>query len=83
MKKTFLTLTLTAACASMLAQGTIDDYKRAYSMSAKYNGQMTHGSMRAHAIDDSHKFWYSETGDNNVSFYKLVDADTNTCSGST
>ena len=79
MKRTILTIAVASLCTSVLAQGTIDDYKRAFGMSSKYSGKMTHGSIRAHAIEDSHKFWYSETGDNNVTYYKLVDADANTC----
>ncbi|MBR4366582.1 MAG: DPP IV N-terminal domain-containing protein [Bacteroidaceae bacterium] len=79
MKRTILTIAVASLCSSLWAQGTIDDYKRAYSMPSKYSGKMTHGSIRAHAIEDSHKFWYSETGDDNVTYYKLVDADANTC----
>ena len=79
MKRTILTIAIASLCTSVLAQGTIDDYKRAYSMPNKYSGKMTHGSIRAHAIEDSHKFWYSETGDDGLQYYKLVDADANTC----
>ena len=55
MKRTILTIAIASLCTSVLAQGTIDDYKRAYSMPNKYSGKMTHGSIRAHAIEDSHK----------------------------
>lgn len=76
--KFILTISLSVLCATMQAQGTVDDYKRAYGLQKKYSGVMTHGSMKARAIEDTHTFWYSEQGENGT-YYKLVDAKANTC----
>lgn len=66
-----------ALSASMLAwgQGTVEDYKRAYSVRGRMSGKMLHGDVRAHGIEGTHKFWYSETGTEGAN-YKLVDCET-------
>ena len=61
MKKSLLTLALLTACLYGYGQGTVEDYKRAYSIRGKYSGKMLNGDVRAHAIDGTHKFWYTET----------------------
>ncbi|NLV52100.1 MAG: prolyl oligopeptidase family serine peptidase [Bacteroidales bacterium] len=44
--KRFITLILTAvATLSMLAQGTLQDYKRAYGVSTRHSWKMTHGNV--------------------------------------
>ena len=64
-----------AACTLMAyGQGTVEDYKRAYSIRGKYSGKMLHGDVKANAIGKTHKFWYTETG-NAGTAYKLIDCD--------
>ena len=59
------------------AQGTADDYRRAYAVRGKYSSKMKYGDVQAHAMRGEHKFWYSCTGDSGQVF-KEVDADQNT-----
>mgnify|MGYP007022089583 CR=1 FL=1 len=76
----FLFLILLALSFSFVsAQGTIDDYKRAASIRGKYSNKMLNGDVQAHAIRDSHKFWYSVT-DGTGTVYKEVNPDSNTVS---
>ena len=74
MKKSLLTLALLTACLYGYGQGTVEDYKRAYSIRGKYSGKMLNGDVRAHAIDGTHKFWYTETTKEGTA-YKLIDSD--------
>ena len=60
-----------------LAQGTKADYDRAFGIRQKYSGKMKYGDVRAHAIKESHKFWYS-VFDGEKTIYKEVHADSNT-----
>ena len=51
-----------AACLSVfpaLAQGTVEDYNRAYSLAKTYNyGQVPNGRISPRWIGDTDKFWY-------------------------
>ena len=66
-----------ATCGTTMAQGTVDDYRRAYAVRSNYSWKMANGDVKAHAIDDKHQFWYSVFDGKNV-VYKEVDADKNT-----
>ena len=67
---------LTAATAA--AQGTADDYKRAFAIRGKYSGKMIGGDVRSHVKHgEDHKFWYS-VYDGKETVYKEVDAERNT-----
>ena len=78
MKTAFVLAVFCLCAASTFAQGTVDDYRRAYAVGAKYQGKMLNASVRAQAIDGTHQFWYTvQTADGTA--YKLVDADANTC----
>ena len=70
----YLIIALTACCASGMAQGTVDDYKRAYATRGKYSGKMLHGDVKASPIGKTHRFWYSMTGTDGTD-YKLLDCD--------
>lgn len=60
---------------TVLAQGTVDDYKRANSIRGKYSWKMTNGDVQMHRKGDEHVFWYSVwNGDSTV--YKEVNAET-------
>ena len=62
-----------------MAQGTADDYKRAFAVRGKYAWKMSNGDVNVHVRRGEHKFWYSVfNGDSTV--YKEVDADQNTVS---
>jgi len=77
-KDFFLALTLgTMICTSVVAQGTIEDYKRAYSLREKYSWKMANGDVNVHRIrGEKHKFWYSVFDGKKV-VYKEVDAENN------
>jgi len=77
-KDFFLALTLgTMICTSVVAQGTIEDYKRAYSLREKYSWKMVNGDVNVHRIrGEKHKFWYSVFDGKKV-VYKEVDAENN------
>lgn len=76
MKQKILTLALGLTIAtSLMAQGTVDDYKRANGIRGKYSWKMTNGDVQAHRKGDEHVFWYSVwNGDSTI--YKEVNAET-------
>ena len=77
MRRLAVCLLAMAASGMTMAQGTADDYRRAYAVRSKYSWKMANGDVKAHAIDQKHRFWYSVfDGKNTV--YKEVDADANT-----
>lgn len=76
MKRLLLASTLAMCVGTVLAQGTVDDYNRAFGLRAKYDGKMLHGSVRPQAIRDTHMFWYTDRDDNGT-VYQLVDAEKN------
>jgi len=61
----------------VVAQGTVDDYKRSAAIRGKYSGKMVGGDVKAHVRRGEHKFWYS-VFDGKEQVYKEVDADKNT-----
>lgn len=63
-------------CTAMLqAQGTLEDYRRAYSLNQKFGaGKVLYSNVNPHWIEGTHSFWYvRNTEKGNV--YMLVDAD--------
>ncbi|MDE6153692.1 MAG: DPP IV N-terminal domain-containing protein, partial [Muribaculaceae bacterium] len=67
-----LTLSAMPVC---FAQGTVDDYNRAYALGRKYNyGHVDNARPNPQWIDGTHRFWYinEKAGENT---YTLVDAD--------
>lgn len=77
MKQHFLTLSFVLMlCSQQLwAQGTVEDYRRAFSISNRYAWKMKNGDVRAHARRGEHSFWYS-VYDGEKTVYKEVDAET-------
>lgn len=77
MKQHFLTLSFVLMlCSQQLwAQGTVEDYRRAFSISNRYAWKMKNGDVRAHARRGEHRFWYS-VYDGEKTVYKEVDAET-------
>ena len=59
------------------AQGTKDDYKRAFAIGSKYSNKRTYCHVKVHRKHGTHQFWYS-VFDGKKQIYKEVDADQNT-----
>ena len=74
MKQAMIWMLLALTSSSALAQGTVEDYKRANAVREKYSWKMANGDVNVHGIRDSHKFWYS-VWDGRQMVYKEVDAD--------
>ena len=66
---------LTATTAT--AQGTKDDYQRAYALRGKYAWKVKNGDARVRARRGEHKFWYG-VYDGEKQVFKAVNADSNT-----
>ena len=62
---------------SVGAQGTKEDYQRAFAIGGKYSGKMTNRDVRVHVRHGEHKFWYS-VYDGKTLVFKEVNADKNT-----
>lgn len=77
MKKIMLLAAVASVVATAFAQGTVEDYKRAFAIRGKYSNKMTHGNVDAHSIEGTQKFWYSDYDANGI-VYTLVDAEKNT-----
>ena len=77
--KIILSTALMLCAASASAQGTAEDYQRAFQLSGKYSNAMTNGDVSAQAIRGTHRFWYTVTENDGIA-YKLVDAEKKTCS---
>ena len=65
MNRLFFLITLLLASAAVKAQGTVDDYKRAYSIRHKYNNKVT-GNVVAHLYYGNKKG--RESADDRVCF---------------
>ncbi|MCM1311347.1 MAG: S9 family peptidase [Bacteroides sp.] len=77
MKRIILSAVVTLTTAATFAQGTVEDYKRAFAIRGKYSNKMIHGNVDAHAIAGTQKFWYSDR-DTEGTIYTVVDAKNNT-----
>lgn len=78
MKKYFLRIALPLMLLSLgpaFAQGTLEDYNRAYSLRQKFSGyQVYHSDVNPHWVTGTSSFWYLQrTPQGNE--YLLVDAD--------
>ena len=67
-------LSFSIISSSLWAQGTLADYQRAFNIRSQYSGKAKNTIVRAHAIDDTHRFWYS-VFDGEKEVFKEVDAD--------
>lgn len=72
-----LALAFLVAAQQSWAQGTAEDYRRAFSVAGRYAWKMKNGDVRAHARRGEHRFWYSVFDGEKV-VYKEVDAETGT-----
>ncbi len=76
MTQKILTLTVGLVFASsVMAQGKVEDYQRAYGIRSKYSWKMTNGDVQAHRKGDEHVFWYSVWNGDSTQ-YKEVNAET-------
>ena len=74
MKKLLFLVFLTCLSANLLAQGTTEDYKRAFEQRAKYSGKVYYDNVQPNWIGDTHCFWYvRNTPDGRI--YVIVDAN--------
>lgn len=77
MKLSKLSLALIACASSLLshAQGTLEDYNRAYGLAAKYNyGFVPNARIYPRWIAGTGKFWYVDESKDGSKTYTLVDA---------
>ena len=78
-QRNFVTLLLCSfvSASPCLAQGTVDDYNRAYSLSAKFNAQnVYHWAQNVRWVDSTHVFHYSVQTPEGQRFI-VFDADKN------
>lgn len=66
-------------CTSLLsAQGTVEDYRRAYSLGSKFSAKKVYYSnVNPNWIQGTHSFWYVKNTEQGP-LYVIVDADTQT-----
>ena len=78
MKKLLVIAALAVSALQMYAQGTVEDYKRAFSLAEKFSAnKVYYSNVRPTWIEDTHDFWYvrhTPQGDE----YLLVNADKKT-----
>ena len=78
MKRLLIIVALMASVFQMSAQGTVEDYKRAFSLAEKFSANnVYYSNVRPTWIEDTHNFWYvrhTPQGDE----YVLVNADKKT-----
>ena len=78
MKRLLIIAALMASVFQMSAQGTVEDYKRAFSLGEKFSAsKVYYSNVNPTWIEDTHNFWYvrhTPTGDE----YVLVNADKKT-----
>ena len=78
MKRLLIIAALAVSALQMYAQGTVEDYKRAFSLAEKFSAnKVYYSNVRPTWIEDTHNFWYvrhTPQGDE----YVLVNADKKT-----
>ena len=67
-------LSFSLLSSPLWAQGTLADYQRAFNIRSQFNGKVKNTNVQPHAIDGTHRFWYS-VFDGEKSVFKEVDAD--------
>ena len=78
MKRFLIIAALMAVAIQLSAQGTVEDYKRAFSLGEKFSSdKVYYSNVRPSWIEETHNFWYvrhTPEGDE----YVLVNADKKT-----
>lgn len=65
---------LLLGCGTLHAQGTADDYRRAFSLREKYSNKVFYSDVSPHWIDGTHSFWYVRRAPGGNT-YVVMDAD--------
>ncbi|MDE7345582.1 MAG: S9 family peptidase [Muribaculaceae bacterium] len=66
---------LTALSLPAIAQGTLEDYNRAFGLARKYNyGYVPNARITPHWIEGTDKFWYIDESPDGARSYTVVDA---------
>ena len=74
MKKLLSLMLLACLSSTLMAQGTVEDYKRAFAQRAKYSGKVYYDNVQPSWIGATHNFWYvRNTPDGRI--YALVNAE--------
>ena len=74
MKKLLSLMLLACLSSTLMAQGTVEDYKRAFAQRAKYSGKVYYDNVQPSWIGATHDFWYvRNTPDGRI--YALVNAE--------
>ncbi len=78
--KKLLLLLLAGLSLGISAQGTLDDYNRAYGMRSRFgNDKVLNSSIEPHWLGKSHSFWYTHrNAEKGTNDYLLVNADKGT-----
>ena len=82
MKRTFTLITAIACVSTIMAQGTLADYQRAYSIGGKYAGKTSNSVLQSQFVINDEvgkQMWYSVSGSNGALDlqYYLIDLKTN------
>lgn len=74
-KKSFIVAALGLCSIPAMAQGTLEEYNRAYGLAKKYNyGFVPNARVNPQWIDGIGKFWYVDENNDGTKQYTLVDA---------
>ena len=74
MKKLLSLMLLVCLSSTLMAQGTVEDYKRAFAQRTKYSGKVYYDNVQPSWIGATHHFWYvRNTPDGRI--YVLVNAE--------
>ena len=79
MKRLVLLVALGAGlfAGALSAQGTAEDYARAFSLPEKYKNAVPNAAVNPRWIDDTHRFWYMRDTPEGEQ-YVIVDAEKKT-----
>ena len=83
MKRTFALITTIACAVTIMAQGTLADYQRAYNIGSRYAGKTSNSVLQSHFVINDEvgkQMWYTVYGSNGGAVdtkYYLVDLKTN------
>ncbi len=74
MRKLLLSSLLVLGAVSATAQGTVDDYKRAFGIRAKYSNKVVNGNVTVNVYrgdDQKNNFWYSTYNGDSTVYYNV------------